>query len=757
MHKVNSLIGPSVDAASLANACETYRLPLDLLSQLLTVRKRFEGGGNRRRLYQAFDTLLTGEASENPTDVSSSSEQVHGHVSLRQLAFKNWKVFASTAVSFPDFDPSEPVVLIGGKNGYGKTSLLEGILYCLFGKSALSERSRLLGEANVAGARGSAYRQFIQNAFHRPGKDRGETSASVRTEWNTPDGILVVERRWYFDDVGDMHEDDETLTLFTGADYHIMPVPDGAEAVEFYQSEIERRLMTVGSAFFVLFDAEQTSAFSEKNLDEQVRAVTEGAFGLWQLRATVDNLRSYSRDRARRQDRQGNEQSKVVSRLLELRQDENRLDQEKARVSGLLDKARAERDDGFSQLVNLQGDGTFASMHELLEQRQALSLEQARMQHEYTGLAASTLPIALAGDKLKASLLSALAADDHREDGTSTSFQNQAVLERLLQKMEELGGKSPDARPQIEQAWHALAGSHTEVSAALNHPFLTPSMRVAVRERLQRHRDDFAIFADVSAKLSGLVAQARETEEAIQQSSRRDEEIAQTKLKLTALHQKVEELERELDTYSDRSVAIEAEISCYRAMLDGDDQDGGDATVNRRPVDYALGLADKIELVSNELLPGCFERVSAIVTDIYAALAHKGSIARIEISSDGKVLLFDRGGKDVRSLDRSAGERQIFAMALIAAIGNLSTVSLPSIIDTPLGRLDSDHRERLLLYFSSRNVQTILLSQPEEINGRYLDLIRKRIGGYFLLDHHEVSNGVGSSVATSGYFNEVAA
>lgn len=41
------------------------------------------------------------------------------------------------------------------------------------------------------------------------------------------------------------------------------------------------------------------------------------------------------------------------------------------------------------------------------------------MQHEFAGLAASTRGT-LAGDKLKASLLSAPSADDRREDGTST-------------------------------------------------------------------------------------------------------------------------------------------------------------------------------------------------------------------------------------------------------------------------------------------------------------------------------------------------
>ncbi|OCP19771.1 MULTISPECIES: AAA family ATPase [unclassified Ensifer] len=757
MPDIIDFVPSSIDLDELVAACDNFHLPIEKLAMLFDARRRFEGSGNRRPLYNAFDTMLADEPDRQHGARMTERLPTKGLVSLRQVSLRNWKVFGNTTINLPSLDLSKPVILIGGKNGYGKTSLLEGILFCLFGKSALSERSRFLGESSAAGTRGSAYRQFIQNSFHRPAKDRGETSATVRTEWETPEGILVVERRWYFNEAGAMDEEDETLTLYVGEDGNILPAPGDVDTTEFYQGEVERRLMTVGAAFFFLFDAEQTSSFSERNLDEQVLAITESAFGLWRFRAIVDDLRSYSRDRVRRQEKVGDEQSKIVSDLLTARDIKKGVAGEIASLANALETTREQRDASLARLMSLQNGGTYASMHELLEQRQSLTLEHARAVHEFAGLAATTLPIALVGKKLRNSVLATLNADDLDDDTTGGVFQNDAALKRLLDAIEGLGGETQSTREDVSKAWNALSKAVSGQSDALQFPHLTAVLRKSVTERLRRHEDERTALAEAAEHISSLAASIRETETAIDEGNRRDDAIRSAQGAIATSQSEVEQLERSLSNGSEKLTLIEAEISRLTGTLDGDDNAQSGGLGHRRPVDQALSLADKIELVTNELLPGCFEKISQKVTEVYGFLAHKGSIARIVVASGGHVSLFDHAGQDVRSLDRSAGERQIFAMALIAAIGQLSAVQLPSIIDTPLGRLDSDHRERLLRYFSSSAVQTILLSQPEEINGRYLELIRNKIGGSFLLDHRVHAAGIGSSVARSGYFDEVAA
>lgn len=68
----------------------------------------------------------------------------------------------------------------------------------------------------------------------------------------------------------------------------------------------------------------------------------------------------------------------------------------------------------------------------------------------------------------------------------------------------------------------------------------------------------------------------------------------------------------------------------------------------------------------------------------------------------------------------SAGEKQIYAIAILEALGKTSGKKLPIIIDTPLGRLDSKHRDKLIEhYFPEASHQVIILSTDTEIDESY--------------------------------------
>ena len=153
----------------------------------------------------------------------------------------------------------------------------------------------------------------------------------------------------------------------------------------------------------------------------------------------------------------------------------------------------------------------------------------------------------------------------------------------------------------------------------------------------------------------------------------------------------------------------------------------------------------------------CFERFAEAVSRAYRALAHKTVVDHVTIDPQGVVSLINRHRRVVRNFDFSAGESQVFAMALIAAVADTARCPMPLVIDTPLGRLDPDHRERVLEFFTTQPRQTILLSQPDEINGHYFAQIKDRIAAHYRLDHEEDADGLGSSVAREGYLSGMAA
>ena len=76
-----------------------------------------------------------------------------------------------------------------------------------------------------------------------------------------------------------------------------------------------------------------------------------------------------------------------------------------------------------------------------------------------------------------------------------------------------------------------------------------------------------------------------------------------------------------------------------------------------------------------------------------------------------KVRITDRNGHEIKKSGLSAGEKEIFAVSLLWGLGQTSQLKLPIIIDTPLSRLDSTHRDNIVNnYFPNAGEQVVILS-----------------------------------------------
>ena len=116
--------------------------------------------------------------------------------------------------------------------------------------------------------------------------------------------------------------------------------------------------------------------------------------------------------------------------------------------------------------------------------------------------------------------------------------------------------------------------------------------------------------------------------------------------------------------------------------------------------------------------------------------------------------MLSASGSEIK-FDKSAGEDQLFATSLIAALAQVSGIKAPLVVDTPLGRLDSRHRNNVLdFWVSDKNRQVILLSQDEEINNTLYKKIKRHVLKTYILSHHELSDGVGKTVATENSYFE---
>lgn len=89
----------------------------------------------------------------------------------------------------------------------------------------------------------------------------------------------------------------------------------------------------------------------------------------------------------------------------------------------------------------------------------------------------------------------------------------------------------------------------------------------------------------------------------------------------------------------------------------------------------------------------------------------------------------------------SKGERQIFILSLYWAIIELSGQDIPFVIDTPYARIDANHRKEISeKFFPNISKQVVILSTDEEINEEYYEIIKPYIAKEYLLINDESQN-----------------
>lgn len=101
----------------------------------------------------------------------------------------------------------------------------------------------------------------------------------------------------------------------------------------------------------------------------------------------------------------------------------------------------------------------------------------------------------------------------------------------------------------------------------------------------------------------------------------------------------------------------------------------------------------------------------------------------------------------------SKGERQIFILALYWAVIELSGRDIPFVIDTPYARIDANHRKEISeKFFPNISKQVVILSTDEEINEEFYGIIKPYVAREYLLINEEDQN---RTTVMNHYFFEV--
>lgn len=655
---------------------------------------------------------------------------------LRELVLHNFGGYRGRqTVNLAPPSPERPVVLFGGLNGAGKTTLLDALQLVLYGK-----RGRCAGRGNLA------YDEYLRRCINRGVSDR--EGAAVELCFDTTfDGLAStfrVHRSWERTDSGSVRE-------------RLAVTRDNIDSVlltERWDDLVEELLpLDISSLFF--FDGEKIEALADPERAARVIATAvESLLGLNLLdRLSVDLVALERRKRAITADVVVKQQlAEFEAELGTARADRARAMQERASRQNEVDRAEAAFRNA-ERVFRREGGELFEKRAELEQRRAALDARLNEINGRLIELASGPLPL-----KLVSGLLSQVV-DQHRaeKEAQRAEILSEVLAERDFAVLSKFAGELPVA---VERGLETfLAADREERVAAADLPrylhvpedfeqrlaFVWPNelergaaeagqllvLRQAIEGEIEEADRELAAVPSVDA----IAAASKLREECSQQVAEAKARLAVAAELTAAAERAAEDRETKLQrAYREASASVAAEEHAHRV------------------VDHAGRVRQTLADFKRSLLERHLSRIEAAVLDSLRRLLRKQHLVsdlRLDPVSF-ELSLFDERGESLPTERLSAGERQLLAVAMLWGLARVSGRRLPMVIDTPLGRLDSKHRQHIVeRYFPHASHQVILLSTDEEIDESLLATLEPSIGRSYELQHDDAA---GSTKIVDGYF-----
>jgi DNA sulfur modification protein DndD len=635
-----------------------------------------------------------------------------------------------------DQDNIRPIILLGGMNGGGKTTLMDAIRLALYGQRAqCSTRGNL------------SYNDFLTQCVNSQADPINKTRIELVFEHIEDDKPIQyrVVRTWEKNP-----KDGKDSLGILGKD-ETWPVDSLATIWDEYIENI----LPLGISNLFLFDGEQVKELAEQETPPAV--VVDAINGLLGLeladKLAVDLEILVNRKKKETADKQDLAKlEELENRLAEQLQKENNKQKELEKLETDLKDLKIQYDEALNKYIS-EGGKLAAERSQLDTQKENQVQNAENIRKSLRELAEDVLPLGLIPN-----LLSQIQTQGEKElkfqqmqlakdvliarDQRLLNLLNQLNLE--LEKINSIQNflvedidKLYAVNSSTETTWlNADEESLTLLDNLVYRLQIAKNTAKAKILELQNYEEqiltiDRQIQTAAAPEAYAELQQAREKAE--REWNKANSNVEFLKRHLLELQATIEKTKKELTNYTSDSLKYQSTEHLINAVTKVQ------ATLKIFREKLTLRKLNKLE----EEVKNCF---------LY--LLHKSDLVhRIAIDAQTfSISLYDLKGKPVPKNRLSAGEKQLLAIAFLWGLAKVSGKRLPVAIDTPLGRLDSSHRNNLVeRYFPAASHQVILLSTDTEIAKKEVELLRENeaIAREYLLQYN---SGKRETTIKDGYF-----
>jgi DNA sulfur modification protein DndD len=682
---------------------------------------------------------------------------------IDRIILKDFRVYKGSNTVALTISPGKNVSIITGNNGFGKTSLLTSLVWCLYGKLMSDVDERYKKEIYECGG----YKNYCGRLINRITLEEADIEADeIETKLQSADesekqmlrqkiqtiysfSVSIRFKKIFIPAIPcndlelvrtyNVKSQTETLAVYIDGQPNELTKEVGPEI--FINDFILRKEI----AKFFFFDAEKIVELAEIRSIEDRRSLGK-AYGevlgikkYLDLKSDLENLRLRlskknssvaDRDKLDRLSKQFSQNSKMLDH-------HNSLVQEKEEE--LLLK-RFASDKFQEQLIREGSSITLEELKDFRQMKEHLQEESLRLKNRMKEMM-ELAPLALVGSKLEAIRNQIETEQEQKDKKNSVSLLKRKVnaLKKAITNEGLITGEH-----KREQLFLIIENTLLPDGVVVPKPLLDftgeqENRFSAVYDNLQNafSKNFKALTADlkkqqtsvsiINRKLSD--GESRENDPVIKvirtNKSQIDSEIKKLEIDCIDLKAKIISLQNEQNNLSLQTSEISKNLKV-------EEIDKAKDLVAARLISELETFIYKLKDQKKHSLE------EKILKELHVLMHKQNFVHNVKVFIEGDMIdieLYDEGQRQIDKDSLSKGEQQLYATALLKALVEESNIRFPVFIDSPLQKFDKEHARNIIEdFYPNVSAQVILFPLLEkELNEAEFNLLYPKVTDCYLI------------------------
>ncbi|WP_461629225.1 DNA sulfur modification protein DndD [Labilibaculum euxinus] len=682
---------------------------------------------------------------------------------ISKIILDNFRQYHGTIEIDLQTQGKKNIVLIGGKNGFGKTNFLISIVWCLYGEKITQIDESFKREVQKE----TNYQKFIKQSLNWTSKDENNSEFSVEIQFEEidyPANLKVSDNKIFIRRVFNTDKIEEKVLILNSQGEELFNEPE--DKVSF----INDYLIPLEAAKFVFFDAEKIASWAELSTKDEGNVLNDALgklLGLDLYENLKEDISVYSNN-LKKEGANTNIKEQIINTEKAIELNKGKIEDidlksalNETNIKELKDKIKEYQ---IFLNKNSRKETTSLNREDLFNELTILLGKKEELEKRFNELS-ELAPLAMLGGKIE----EVLEQLDLQAQSMSDIENKEVIKKKLDSFTEKLFNQPPEpedgsmsfknkifysdkAQGLLNELFEVKeSNNRTDFELDLNNAdkeLIFKTSQILQQQSKELFESTISEFNTVQVAITAKDRQIKmidsdlEDEIILEHVTLKDE----ADRRLEKIIAENGALENQKDKLFKDNVRLNQQYNILLQKSSGNQLIKNKVAKAKKYIDSLQTFIDnqkrsKKEALANNLL--------AELQKLMHKMQHKDSSfiedSRIDILPDGKglkVSLLDSDGNEIPKESFSTGEKQIYISCLIKAILSESIQNFPIFIDTPLGRLDHEHIENILNnYYPDLSSQVVLLATNNEITPRrYKSISDKVAKSYLIVNENKKSN-----------------